>query len=121
VSTGETLPRADIKDLGRLLRAKQYEVFLKDGALYGFKGIAGRLAPIGVHVSLVLVLFGAAYGALAGLDGTAMLAEGDQILVGAKLKGGLVGLPGLSLPEGARKVLPVCCCPSCWALFLAMR
>lgn len=104
VATGETLPRADAKDLGRLLKDKGYEVFVKNGAMYGFKGIAGRFAPIGVHVSLVLILFGAAYGALAGLDGSAMLAEGDQLLVGSQLRGGLVGLPGLSLPEGGKKV-----------------
>lgn len=66
---GETLPSASVRDLGALLKDSGYEVFLKNGSLYGFKGISGRFAPIAVHVSLVLILFGAAVGALGGLDG----------------------------------------------------
>jgi len=46
-------------DLAVLLRKSGYQVFKKGPALYGFKGLAGRLAPIGVHVSMVLVMFGA--------------------------------------------------------------
>lgn len=67
---GETLPSASVRDLGGLLKDSGYEVFLKDGSLYGFKGISGRFAPIAVHVSLVLILLGAAIGALGGLEGT---------------------------------------------------
>jgi hypothetical protein len=72
--------------------------------MYGFKGISGRFAPIGVHVSLVLILLGAAYGALGGYEGSAMLSEGDQLLVASKLRGGITTLSGLGLPEGAKKV-----------------
>lgn len=68
-SAGETLPNAHVRDLGGLLKENGYEVFLKSGSLYGFKGISGRFAPIAVHVSLILILFGAAVGALGGLDG----------------------------------------------------
>lgn len=37
------------------------QVFLQDGQLYAFKGLAGRLGPIGVHVALLMCLFGTAY------------------------------------------------------------
>ena len=62
-------------DLGEELALRGYEVFLRDGgeggqqggvALYAFKGLAGRLAPIGVHISMLLIMGGAATGALAG-------------------------------------------------------
>lgn len=53
-----TLPDAEVSDLGKLLRNTGYAVFLKEGSLYAFKGLAGRLAPIGVHVSLLLTIAG---------------------------------------------------------------
>ena len=65
----ETLPGGNVRDVGRVLVKNGYSVFLKEGKLYGFKGIAGRFAPIAVHVSLLLVLGGAAFGALAGFEG----------------------------------------------------
>ena len=71
LAAGETLPNASVRDLGALLKDNGYEVFLRNGSLYGFKGISGRFAPIAVHVSLILILFGAAVGALGGLDGQA--------------------------------------------------
>lgn len=39
------------------------QVFLKDGQLYGFKGLAGKLGPIGVHASMLLCMLGFAVGA----------------------------------------------------------
>lgn len=104
VCTGETLPRADVKDLGRLLKDKDYEVFVKNGAMYGFKGIAGRRERRMQHQTESERAIHARLSARTGLDGAAMLSEGDQLLVGSQLRGGLIGLPGLSLPDGARKV-----------------
>lgn len=39
------------------------QVFFKDGRLYGFKGLAGKLGPIGVHASMLLCMAGFAGGA----------------------------------------------------------
>jgi cytochrome c biogenesis protein len=99
--SGETLPNASVSDVGRKLVSKGYEVFLKNGSLYAFKGIAGRFAPIGVHVALLAILGGAAYGALAGFEGGVMLPEGDQFLVAEALQSAPVALPGAPLPSGA--------------------
>ena len=55
-----TLPDANLCDLGRLLRQKGYAVFLQQGSLYAFKGLAGKLAPIGVHLSLLAIIAGRA-------------------------------------------------------------
>lgn len=102
---GETLPQASVRDLGQLLEQRSYAVFVKDGALYAFKGIAGRFAPIAVHFSLLLILFGSALGVLGGVEGTAMIPEGGQVLVADKLRPAV--LPFLPLPEGAERVLRV--------------
>jgi cytochrome c biogenesis protein len=92
-------------DLGRNLVSKGYEVFLKGGSLYAFKGISGRFAPIGVHVALLAILGGAAYGALAGFEGQVMLPEGGDFLVSSALQNAPVALPGSPLPGGANRVL----------------
>ena len=78
------LPGGRAADLGKVLAARGYQVFVRreergaasgrggvDGAasasdpsaaagaaLYAFKGMAGKLGPIAVHASLLLILFG---------------------------------------------------------------
>lgn len=46
-----------------LSHPRMHQVFLKDGQLYGFKGLAGKLGPIGVHASMLLCMAGFALGA----------------------------------------------------------
>ncbi len=71
------LPAAAAPDLGAALAKRGYKVFLdrgggRDGggpnaaggagagqSLYAFKGLAGRLGPIGVHASMLAVMAGA--------------------------------------------------------------
>ena len=67
------MPNASVRDFGHILKSQSYAVFVRDNALYAFKGIAGRFSPIAVHVSLLLILGGAAFGALAGFDGQVRL------------------------------------------------
>ncbi|KAH9325150.1 hypothetical protein KI387_005328, partial [Taxus chinensis] len=56
MEVADTLPRARIRDVGVLLMGSGYEVFFVESALYGFKGLAGILAPIGVHGALLLII-----------------------------------------------------------------
>ena len=42
------------------------------GRLYGFKGLAGRLGPIGVHASMLAIMAGVAWGGLSGWKGSVM-------------------------------------------------
>jgi len=44
--------------------------------LYGFKGLGGKLAPIGVHASMIFTMLGIVWGILGGYQGTAMIPEG---------------------------------------------
>lgn len=52
------LPSAQLADVAAALTTKSYQVFLQDGQLYAFKGLAGRLGPIGVHIALLMCLAG---------------------------------------------------------------
>jgi len=53
-----SLSKAGLKDLGRILGSMGYQVIASHRSLYAFKGILGRYAPILVHASLILVIFG---------------------------------------------------------------
>ena len=86
----ETLPRARSSDLASLLARRGYQVFMKGKRMYAFKGLIGRLAPIGVHAGLLLTLGGAAYSGLGGLGGSVMVPEGTEFQIGAGLRRGAV-------------------------------
>lgn len=100
----EVLPQARLRDLAAQLVRKRYEVFFKDGQLYAFKGLAGKLGPIGVHASMVLVMVGIAVGGLGGFRGDIFLDEGSRSLVASYLE---PNSPIAPLPAGARNVLQV--------------
>ena len=48
---------------------------MKNGSLYGFKSLVGRLAPIGVHVALLITIAGIGWGVLGGFKGIVMIPE----------------------------------------------
>lgn len=54
----DSLPRARLADLGTVLSGHGFQVFAKGPTLYAFKGLPGRLAPIGVHAALLLIMAG---------------------------------------------------------------
>lgn len=70
---------ARLKDFAASLVNKNYQIFVKDDSLYAFKGLAGKLAPIGVHASMICTMLGIVWGILGGFDGTAMVQEGDAV------------------------------------------
>jgi cytochrome c biogenesis protein len=101
------LPRARLRDLARELRSARgggYQTFVSpDGRrMYAFKGLAGRLGPIGVHAALLLTLFGTAYSGFGGWKGTAMVPEGQAFVVSDRLRpaSGLSRMPS-SAPRTA--------------------
>ena len=72
----ESVKDARAMDLANSLADRGYQVFLREEDqeqyLYAFKGLIGRLAPIGVHFALLLTLGGCAYSGLGGLGGSVM-------------------------------------------------
>ena len=79
--SAEVLPDADVQDLGQALRQKGYQVFRKGPSLYAFKGLAGRLGPIGVHASMLAIMAGVAIGGLGGFRGSVMVPQGGDFLI----------------------------------------
>jgi len=48
------------------LKEKQYSIFQQKNIIYCYKGLIGRIAPILVHLSMILVLLGTIIGSLFG-------------------------------------------------------
>lgn len=98
------VPSARLNDLAQALAAKNYQLFVKDDALYGFKGLGGKIGPIGVHASMLAVMAGITVGAVGGFSGTVMIPEGGDALVASYLR---PASPLAQLPAGGQAVLRV--------------
>ncbi|GFR47507.1 hypothetical protein Agub_g9236 [Astrephomene gubernaculifera] len=100
----EVLPNARICDLGALLLRRGYQVFLRGDSLYAFKGLAGKLGPIGVHAALLLCLLGTSWSGFGSLKGAVMCPEGQDFQVSSFLH---PGSPLATMPEAASNVMHV--------------
>ncbi|XP_024974386.1 cytochrome c biogenesis protein CCS1, chloroplastic [Cynara cardunculus var. scolymus] len=78
----ESLPKASIQDLGVVLSGVGYEVFMKGPSLYAFKGMAGRFAPIGVHLALLLIMSGGTLSATGSFRGSVTVPQGLNFVMG---------------------------------------
>ncbi|KAL1563977.1 copper chaperone [Salvia divinorum] len=78
----DTLPNASVQDLGVILMGAGYEVFLKGPSLYAFRGLAGRVAPIGVHLALLLIMAGGTISAAGSFRGSVTVPQGLNFVVG---------------------------------------
>ncbi|KAG6552977.1 hypothetical protein Mapa_005314 [Marchantia paleacea] len=90
----DTLEKAKLSDLATLLMAEGFEVFARGPALYAFRGLAGRYAPIGVHLALLLIMAGATLSAIGGYHGTVMVPQGLSFQIGDVLQpNGILATP----------------------------
>lgn len=66
-----------------LFRIKQnnYSLFQQRSFIYCYKGLIGRIAPILVHISLILVLIGVIIGSLFGFKAQEMISETENFHV----------------------------------------
>lgn len=48
------------------IKANKYSIFQQKNIIYCYKGLIGRIAPIIVHFSMILVLVGSIFGAITG-------------------------------------------------------
>lgn len=61
-------------------------MFRKGPSLYAFKGLAGRFAPIGVHIALLLVMAGGTLSASGSFRGSVMVPQGLNFIIGDALE-----------------------------------
>ncbi len=66
----------DLTPLVPLLQTQRYRVFTEGYTLYARKGIVGRIGPIVVHASMLLILAGSILGAMTGFMAQEMVPTG---------------------------------------------
>jgi cytochrome c biogenesis protein len=59
------------------LSKKNYVVFQKSNSVYASKGLAGRLGPVFVHLSMILILFGSLISAFQGFLAQEFIPKGE--------------------------------------------
>lgn len=55
---------------------------MKGPSLYAFKGLAGRFAPIGVHLAMLLIMAGGTLSASGSFRGSVTVPQGLNFVVG---------------------------------------
>jgi cytochrome c biogenesis protein len=75
------LPQGELESLTASLRQKKYKVFHEGHALYARKGIVGRIGPIVVHASMILILLGAVWGAMTGFFAQEIVPSGETFQI----------------------------------------
>ena len=71
----------NLNDLAQSLQSKNYKVYQADDRLYARKGLIGRIGPIVVHASMLLVLIGSIWGSLTGFIAQEMVPSGETFQV----------------------------------------
>jgi cytochrome c biogenesis protein len=75
------LETGSLTSLSQLLEKRRYKVFQEGESLYARKGIIGRIGPIIVHASMLIILAGAIWGALTGFIAQEMVPSGNTFQV----------------------------------------
>jgi cytochrome c biogenesis protein len=75
------LDKSALTSLSPLLEKRRYKVFQEGDTLYARKGIVGRIGPIIVHASMLLILVGAIWGAMTGFIAQEMVPSGSTFQV----------------------------------------
>ncbi len=75
------LEKVDLTSLEQLLQQKNYRIFREGEKVYARKGIIGKIGPIIVHASMLIILAGSVWGSLTGFLGQEMVASGETFKV----------------------------------------
>ena len=75
------LPNLSIDQVIPELEKHRYKTFQEGNKLYARKGIIGRIGPIVVHISMLMILAGAIWGAFTGFMAQEKVATGETFQV----------------------------------------
>nr|YP_010902586.1 Cytochrome c biogenesis protein [Hypnea nidulans]WCH54441.1 Cytochrome c biogenesis protein [Hypnea nidulans] len=70
------------------LNRHNYYVFQRNNKIYGYKGLLGRLAPIFVHISIIITLTGNMLGLFTGFISQEIIPEGEIFHIQNSIKSG---------------------------------
>ena len=72
-------PAANLEKLGQLLEGKGWQIRRQGDRLAARKGLLGKVGPLLVHAGMVVLMLGAAWGAVAGQRAEQYLAPGRSL------------------------------------------
>ncbi len=70
-----------LNSLTEILKQRRYQVFQEGNKIYGRKGIIGKVGPIIVHASMLIILAGSIVGSLTGFIGQEIVPSGETFQV----------------------------------------
>lgn len=70
-----------LQSFNSLLAKQHYHVFQAGDCLYARKGLVGKIGPIVVHASMLLILLGAIWGSLTGFMAQELVPSGDTFKI----------------------------------------
>lgn len=82
-----------LDSLTSLLKKHRYKVFQDGDTLYARKGIIGRIGPIVVHASMLIILAGAIWGAMTGFMAQEMVPSGSTFQISNIVDAGPLATP----------------------------
>ncbi|MEM9505101.1 MAG: cytochrome c biogenesis protein [Cyanobacteria bacterium P01_E01_bin.43] len=71
------LSQGNLEKISPILQQRGYQIFTRDRALYAQKGVAGRIGPIVVHASMLIILAGAIFGGMTGFFAQEVVPSGQ--------------------------------------------
>ncbi|MEG4212377.1 cytochrome c biogenesis protein [Microcoleus sp. S13_B4] len=75
------LETVGLSSLEPLLQQKNYRIFREGEKVYARKGIIGKIGPIIVHASMLIILAGSMWGAMTGFLGQEIVPSGETFQV----------------------------------------
>lgn len=79
------------------IQAMNFYIYQKGNLIYGYKGLIGRISPILVHVSLLIILIGSSVGAFDNFKAQEILPKGEVFHIQNPLRvGWFTTLPSFS-------------------------
>jgi len=79
------------------IQNRNFYVYQKENLIYGYRGLVGRISPILVHLSLIIILIGSSIGAFQNFKAQEILPKGEIFHIQNPLKvGWLTSLPSIN-------------------------
>lgn len=82
------------------IRTQQYSIFHQKNLVYCYKGLIGRIAPIIVHFSMILILFGTMIGSLFGFKAQEIVPKTENFHIQNILTNG----PLTNIPQTSARI-----------------
>ena len=82
------------------IKTEQYSIFQQKNIIYSYKGLIGRIAPIIVHFSMILVLVGTIFGSLFGFKAQEIIPKTENFHIQNILANGAFSI----IPQNSGRV-----------------